>query len=127
MSGDLFKSSQKGESRNSIIPLLAEPPYKHIFPRNLLCFCVEIEFEAAGHSSEISVCLVVWACAVIWSHQLPLCRPTLRLMPKLHVCPAIHDRNGAFLRSLNLFEILLLRADGLQNTHSHVKIYKSSQ
>lgn len=89
----VLSKAVKKEKAETPSSLLRQDHHTSTFSlRNLLCFCVEIEFEAPGPLSEISGCLVVWTCVVTWSCQLYLCRSTQRLTPKLHGCPPIHDR-----------------------------------
>jgi len=89
----VFSEAAKKEKTENSSHLFKQDCHSSTFSlKNILCFCVEIEFEAAGHLSEIFGCIVVWTCAVIWSHQLPLCGSTLRLTTKLHGCLAVHGR-----------------------------------
>lgn len=89
----VFSKAAKKEKAETPPSLFRQDHHtSRFFLRNLLAFSVEIEFEASGHLPEISGCLVAWTCGVTWSHILPLCASTLRLTPKIHGCPATHDR-----------------------------------
>lgn len=65
----VFSKAAKKEKAETPSSLFRQDRHTFTFSaRNLPCFCVEIESEAAGHLSEISGCLAVWTCAVIWLH-----------------------------------------------------------